>query len=379
MARIKSTVTSFTGKYSFLTSYNYSLGADQLTTFGEQQMVNEGIHFFHRYHELTTKNTPFVRSAGQARVVQSARNWTQGFHFAKVAATSSSSGSNHADPSYPYTILSIPEDDGVNNTLSSTNLCPSFSSSPGISAQSKYLRTWIQPVLSRINQNLPGAELTAREVILLMDMCPYETVAAISGYPLSPFCSLFSHEEWRAYDYFQSLGKWYGYGDGNPLGATRQVGWVNELIARLTGTPVKDHTTVNHTLDSNPATFPIGDEHRLFADFSHDNDMAGIFAALRLYDGNKLPRDGYVPAAEVGGYSAAWTVPFAGRLYVEKYKCRGHKEEQVRLVVNGRVNELKWCEDVKNGLCSLNNFVSGLSFAQKGGLWNEKCFTRDLM
>lgn len=58
------------------------------------------------------------------------------------------------------------------------------------------------------------------------------------------------------------------------------VGYVNELLARLTGTPVRLGTQVNATLDTEPATFPLN--RALYADFTHDNQMAAIYAALGL-------------------------------------------------------------------------------------------------
>jgi len=60
------------------------------------------------------------------------------------------------------------------------------------------------------------------------------------------------------------------------------VGFTNELIARLTNQPVDDHTTTNSTLDSSNTTFPIG--RKLYADFTHDNDMTAIFAAIGLFN-----------------------------------------------------------------------------------------------
>ena len=36
---------------------------------------------------------------------------------------------------------------------------------------------------------------------------------------------------------------------GNPLGRIQGVGYVNELLARLTGEPVQDHTTHNSSLE----------------------------------------------------------------------------------------------------------------------------------
>ena len=50
---------------------------------------------------------------------------------------------------------------------------------------------------------------------------------------------------------------------GDPLGPVQGVGYVNELLARLTGTPVADHTTHNATLP-----FPL--DRALYADFTHE-------------------------------------------------------------------------------------------------------------
>jgi hypothetical protein len=75
------------------------------------------------------------------------------------------------------------------------------------------------------------------------------------------------------------------------------------------------------------------------------------------------------------GYSASWTVPFGARVYFEKLQC-GHgkdEEEKVRIIINDRVVPLPWCGGAKHGLCKLDKFVDGLSFARNGGRWSE-CF-----
>lgn len=108
--KIKATVTQYKGDYAFLRDYTYNLGADQLTVFGEQQMVNSGIEFFNRYQHLATHFPLFVRAASQNRVVESAQKFNQGYHQARRAATGS-------EPvSYSYNILVISEDAGQNNT-----------------------------------------------------------------------------------------------------------------------------------------------------------------------------------------------------------------------------------------------------------------------
>jgi hypothetical protein len=368
-AKIKSRVKVFTGQYAFIASYNYTLGADALTVFGQQELINSGIKFFHRYKQLTKHNAPFVRSSGEARVVESAQNWTQGFHKALLEA-------GVRDSSYPYPIIAISEADGSNNTLNH-DLCTAFEdgadSKIGGDAQNKWAAVFVPPIQARLNTDLPGVNFTTTDVISFMDLCPFNTVASPNG-TISPFCGLFSAAEWKSYDYYQSLGKYYGYGNGNPLGPTQGVGFINELIARLTGTPVVDSTSTNRTLDSNPATFPVGSSHVLFADFSHDNDMTAIFSALGLYNSTPpLSKTSIETTAETHGYSASWTVPFAARAYVEKFKCAGESEELVRIVVNDRVASLANCGSDKRGMCKLGDFVKSLSFARSGGLWNQ-CF-----
>jgi len=267
IAKIHDTVHNFSKEYAFLKEYKYKLGADQLTTFGQQGLVNSGIAFYSRYKSVTQHFTPFVRASGQARVTQSAQNFTQGFHQAKLADRGSS-----VSDKYPYPIITISEEDGKNNTLDH-GLCTVFEEGPdshtGFEAQKDWVAKWVPPITARLNANLPGANLNDSETIHFMDLCPFETVASPTG-QVSVFCNLFSEEEWHQFDYYQSLGKFYQYGNGNPLGPTQGVGFANELIARMTGKPVNDHTTVNHTLDDSDSTFPVGPEHNLFADFSHD-------------------------------------------------------------------------------------------------------------
>ena len=80
-------------------------------------------------------------------------------------------------------------------------------------------------------------------------------------------------------------------------------------------------------------------------------------------------------ADETNGYTAARTVPFAARVYIEKMQCDGDQEELIRVIVNGRVIPLDQCTDVDNlGRCPVGEFVKTLSFAQEGGHWDD-CFT----
>lgn len=370
--QLHQSVTSYKGKYAFLANYQYNLGANDLTVFGQQEMINSGMKFYNRYEALTKAQTPFFRSASEARVVESALNFTQGFHTAKLA--------DHAEQGvekYPYNLVVLQEGSGENNTLSH-DLCTEFEfgvdSKIGSSAQKIWANIFVPPIQNRLNHDLPGANFSIAQTIDMMDLCPYNTVASTLG-AVSEFCGLFSADEWQQYGYYETLGKWYGYGPGNPLGPTQGVGFANELIARMTGKSVMDETSVNHTLDSNPATFPVGPDHNLFADFSHDNDLTGHFSAMGLYNATaQLSNTTRMSELQTNGYSAAWTVPFAARAYFEKMKCFGESEELVRILVNDRVIPLQDCAADALGRCKLSSWVDSLSLARNDGLWNQ-CFT----
>lgn len=370
IGRIQSSVTKYAKGFEFIADYIYDLGADDLTTFGRNELVDSGTAFYRRYQQLADQSDPFIRAAGSDRVVESGQRFTAGFYAAQ-----GKSGKEQIED-----ILVVPETDGFNNTMNHGS-CPAFEEGPdsevGDDAQKTWMNIFVPPIAERLNTKLPGANLSLEETIYMMDLCPYNTVASPNA-TLSEFCKLFSADEWRSYDYFESLDKWYGYGSGNPLGPSQGVGYVNELIARLTGQPVEDNTTTNSTLDSSPETFPLN--KTLYADFSHDNTMISIYAALGLYNATEnLPTEYKIPPLKTHGFSSAWTVPFAGRMYVEKMQCSGAKYadddgELVRILVNERVVPLQNCGADNLGRCKLEAFVRSLSFARSGGLWHT-CFT----
>lgn len=358
IAELKRNVTEYGERYAFLRDFEYTLGADQLTQLGIGQMVEQGRTMASRYPGLAGDEGPFIRASGQERVIDSAVHFAAGFREAE------------GGPDLVDGIVIVPEGPGTNNTLDH-GLCTVFEEgSRGDTERDVWADVFTAPIVARLNANLAGAKISRDDAIVLMDLCPFVTVADPEGKP-AEFCGLFSADEWRSYDYYQSLGKFYGYAGGNPLGPTQGVGFVNELVARMTGEPVRDETSTNRTMDGDPETFPLG--RRLYADFSHDNTMVSIYAALGLYDvDGGLPTGERTDPGEAGGFSASWTVPFAGRMVVEKMRCGG-EEELVRILVNDRVVVPGGCRADELGRCGLGEFVGGLGFAREGGRW-EECF-----
>ncbi|KAK6532152.1 hypothetical protein TWF694_003312 [Orbilia ellipsospora] len=361
--KIQSQATSYSKKTSFIKSFNYTLRADDLTQFGATEMYNSGIKFYLRYKSLAKSDNPFVRSSSQQRVIDSGSYFVKGFSDEKTKNT------GHPAPSFPPPVI-IYEGDGFNNTLDH-GTCKEFEEGKYSSlrdlVQTKFASVFTAPIVTRFEKDIPGANLTGADIVNIMSLCPFYAISEPTGDPLSKFCDLFSDQEFMGYNYYQTLGKYYGYGPGNPLGPAQGIGYVNELIARLTDSPVNDSTSTNTTLDGNPATFPLG--KRLYADFSHDNTMASIFSALNLFDGLRDLSTSRIESTDK--FNAASLVPFASRMYVEKLDCKGEKKELVRVIINDRVMDLKGCHHQKFGACKLGDFVESLLWARNGGNWAD--------
>ncbi|KAL0571446.1 hypothetical protein V5O48_010515 [Marasmius crinis-equi] len=351
-------------KLLFLKDYEYDLGTDDLVPSGAQQSLQAGQVAFSRYAKLISKDTmPFVRASDSLRVVQSATNWTAGISKASNKRFN------------PVLSVAISEASGANNTLDDNN-CPAAS---GSDAQtSAWINVFAPPITQRLNKGAPGAGLTDQETYALMSLCAFDTVAHAldSKYKgkFSPFCGLFTKEEFEDFEYVGDLDKYYNTGYGNPLGPVQGVGYVNELLARLTSTPVKDSTQVNHTLDSSSDTFPL--DRTIYADFSHDNELIPIYATIGLFRQKKAlnPEE----PDDRRNWRASQLVPFAGRMVVEKMRCEASvQQDYVRILVNDALQPLEFCSrhGPGVGLCTLDAFIESQTYARNNGEGDfEKCF-----
>ena len=156
---------------------------------------------------------------------------------------------------------------------------------------------------------------------------------------------------------------------GQELGPVQGVGYVNELLARLTGSPVQDNTQTNRTLDASPDTFPLN--RTLYIDFSHDNEMIAVYSAIGLFRQHR-PLDPTKPDPARTWISSK-LVPFSGRLVTERLECAA--ETYVRMLVDDALQDLSFCGAEKNGLCELDALVESQGYARSNGAGDfEKCF-----
>ncbi|KAK7038073.1 phosphoglycerate mutase-like protein [Favolaschia claudopus] len=355
---------------NFLSSFVYTLGTNDLVPFGALQSHEAGGTVFERYAGLVdADNLPFVRASSGTRVVDSANNWTAGF-----------SAACHHKYNPPLSVILSEEG---NDTLEN-HMCPNAGTS--IVQTSEWLAIYAPPITARLNSWAPGAHLTDRETSALISLCAFHTAASFSASSanspntlgnLSPFCALFSPSEFASFDYYYDLDKYYytGYGAPLDLGRVQGVGYVNELLARLTGQPVRDQTQTNRTLDEDPSTFPLN--RTIYADFSHDNTIVAIFGALGLFR-QPHPLSTAKPDARRTWHTHDM-VPFSGRMVVEKLKC-GEAGDHVRILVNDALQPLPFCTSERDylgsSLCTLDAFVESQIYARDNGEGDwERCFS----
>ncbi|KAF8165911.1 phytase [Crassisporium funariophilum] len=363
VAKLKSATHHTDPRLDFLTNYTYTLGINDLVPFGALQSAEAGRQTFERYSRLFSKsNIPFVRSSGGTRVVDSATNWTSGFSLAS---------------NYVYNpILSVILSEDLNDTLDDA-MCPNAGSSDP--QTDVWTAIYGPAIANRLNSHAPGANLTATDISNLIPLCPFDTVAKET---LGPFCALFTPVEFAQFEYFGDLDKFYNTGYGQALGPVQGVGYINELLARLTETPVRDNTQTNRTLDASPITFPL-DRH-LYADFSHDNEMIAIYSAMGLFK-QAQPLDPTHPDPRRTWITSHLT-PFSGRMVTERLSCRPQRrgtlgvapsnaKAYVRILVNDAVQPLQFCGAGKDGICDLNAFVESQAYVRNDGEGDfEKCF-----
>ncbi|KAI0796390.1 phytase [Irpex lacteus] len=348
--------TNFTDpRLDFVKTFQYTLGKDDLVRFGADQSFDAGQVAFQRYQKLIKGgNIPFVRSDISARVVATANNWTAGF---------TSASGNTSQP-----VLNVIIGSGTNNTLDNSQ-CPAVGDASA--ETSAWEAIYAAPIATRLNSAAPGANLTTIDVFNLISLCPFETVASFKK---SQWCTLFEEfsTAFPGFAYDGDLNKFYGTGYGQPLGPVQGVGYINELLARLTNTSVQDSTQVNHTLDSNPTTFPLN--RTLYADFSHDDEIIAIVSAMGLFR-QDAPLDPTNPNPN-RTWRASSIVPFSGRVVVERLSCTKGKaqEAKVRILVQDEVQPLEFCGADKDGVCTLDAFVQSQGYARGNGNGDfEKC------
>ncbi|KAI0057099.1 phosphoglycerate mutase-like protein [Artomyces pyxidatus] len=349
--RLHETAASWTAKddLEFLNGWSYKLGEEVLTPFGRQQLFDLGISIRLKYGFLLenfTDSLPVFRTESQDRMLASALNFASGFF-----------GIPYEDK---YLQSITIEDDGFNNTLAPYKTCPNTGDRAKADRGTPFVKEWaalyLKDARDRLQSQIHGYDLTIEDVYIMQQMCPYETVAI--GF--SKFCGLFTQEEWEGFDYAMDIYFWYDSAFGSPVARVQGIGYIQEMVARLTHTPIETHnSSTNSTLNDNPVTFPL--DHNLYVDATHEVVVLNIITALNLTNFAKagpLPTD-HIPAQRP--FRVSQLAPFSTNIQFQLLSCPSRSDEQLRVIINDAVSPLtgiEGCPEDADGMCSVPTFVA---------------------
>jgi hypothetical protein len=96
-------------------------------------------------------------------------------------------------------------------------MCPAVKSSKD--EMKAFIDAAVRSIADRLNSAAPGANLNPQDAYAIMQLCPFETVAKEK---ISPFCFLFSRDDFKIYEYAGDLEKFYntGYSSHFPFTGT---------------------------------------------------------------------------------------------------------------------------------------------------------------
>lgn len=273
-------------------------------------------------------------------------------------------------------LVVIPEDPSTGaNTLTPAENCIAYTSDPknghdlGDTMMTKFRATYLKPVATRIRKQLAlgrhvKVDFTDDEIYSMQEICGFETIARGK----SPWCDVFTKEEWEAFEYARDVLHYYRTGPGNPWGSVLGSLWLNatgQLLAK-------------GGLNTDPVSDPF------YLTFTHDTALVSILSTLGiLRDGpnTKLP---ITKIEQTRSWKMSQTAPMGARFVFERLVCsdgssNDSKDVYVRLNINDGIIAIPGCAQGPGLSCPLKGFLGMLdeklheagSFAQKCGLTED--------
>lgn len=314
------------------------MGRDYLTGIGAATEFSLGVNFWAKYGRRlynaapeqlsynaafpngSSRPRPVLRTTGQSRIENSEINWALGFFGVSFTEDPNPTLQN---ASIAYDMVVIPEMSGENNTLASYYSCPNnFVDAIGLNGDSDvfvYIHRYLQGATARLKQFVPpDFDLNVNDTYAMQSICAYEN--NFLGLGQSDFCYMFTEAEWAGFENTLDILYFYDYSYGNPTGRAQGIGYVQELMARLTSQYItSSNSSVNSTLDNNPMDFPL--HQPFYADFTHDDIIVSVLTAMSMDYFNAPPSFSQFPPDPNRVFNLAHLTPFGGHLTVEVIGC----------------------------------------------------------
>ena len=327
--RLKKFSLPFRGSLAFVGNWTYFTSAqspefEDLTTYGPYagtvQAFTTGHRLRQRYGHLLNPTRPTnFWSCSSPRDIATAEWFADGFFGANWST-------NHAAE-----LHIIPEtcNRGA-DTLTPGITClryvedKSFGHNEGYSKLGLWQNKFTKPIARRLSVDSGGFVFSSLDIYSLMEICGFETLVRGD----SPWCDVFTREEWLDFEYGRDLLHFYRAGPGNKYAGA--MGWL----------------WLNATQD----LLSQGGTGGVYFSFVHDGDIMPVLAALGIYSGDK-PVGGersekeadefpYLPTDRIAS-NRSWKtsdlVPMGGRIIIERLTCEqraDQSEAYIRLIIN---------------------------------------------
>ncbi|EER36162.1 hypothetical protein CTRG_00902 [Candida tropicalis MYA-3404] len=285
---------------------------------GTSNALRHGAAFRAKYGSLYEINSTLpVFSSNSGRCYETSRYFARGFL-----------GDDFEEgETVKFSILDEDEESGL-NTLTPRHSCPNYDSSANNDIVREYNTSYLNDIADRLEDQNPGFQLTTSEVNYLFEWCSYE----INVRGSSPFCNLFTNEEYIRRSYYTDLSNYYSNGAGNNFTRIAGSPMLNASLALLKDTE---------------------NDNQIWLSFTHDTDLEVFHSALGLLEpAEDLPTD-YIPFPNPYVHSSI--VPQGARIYTEKYQCEDD-ESYVRYIINDAVVPIPKCATGPGFSCKLDDF-----------------------
>ncbi|KAF8859661.1 phosphoglycerate mutase-like protein, partial [Acephala macrosclerotiorum] len=336
-AKIQAANFTATGSMAFLKDWepvltNPTLQMSQESPTGFKEAYDLGYTLRTRYPKLYSYGTPFISWANlYPRVVQAAQNFVRGF----LGSTASSLGQ-------VITINSTGSEQALFDSLSPSDLCPKFVDGNGGTEQTTWNSIYLPPILTRLEALIDGnLTFTTTDVSIMPYLCGFES--QITG-TLSPWCSVFTDEELKQYEYAQDLRYYYGMGPGEDLPSKMMLPYLNSLVGLLSQGPGVNGTYANGTSYILP---------NIITAFMNDGQITELGAATGVWDttislgnGTSIP-DGYT-------YISSHFVTMRGTVAFERLNCvassasKAKRDEEDKVVTVAEKKTITLCTETES-------------------------------
>ncbi|KAK1993958.1 histidine acid phosphatase [Colletotrichum falcatum] len=256
------------GSLSFLPKWqtvltNPSSQISNLSPTGYKEAHDLGYALRTRYPDLYTEGDDFMVWANNySRVLQTAQLFVRGFL-----------GTNATLLGDIIAVTSRGFPGGIGDSLAPSDMCPTFEDNEGGDAVTQWNSIYIPPIQTRLQALIKGnLTISPGDVSQIPYLCGYES--QIAGH-LSPWCDIFTDDEFLQYEYFQDLRYYYGVGPGTDIPGKMMTPFLNALMGILEAGP-----SINGTReDGRSFNLP-----KLVMSFLNDGQLNQLITASGVFD-----------------------------------------------------------------------------------------------